>query len=240
MDGLLCRITAYIHPQRQTPFAAISIFGIIAMLIATFFDLGSVLTFASTTTLLEYTMVCAGTLTMRYCPPSLSNEDNLADDDEERKLSDIQLTAFWTDKRIFLLIWSYFLLCLFTAYIGLNYNYIVIDMGLDILYIVLMIILCGIVLILFCIVMYLDYSLPWKDWIRGGRERAESITFVPLSPFIPMLLIMINSALIASGGMILLLQVLGLCFAGLVVYLTYGYQHSKLNHKYRKALLELK
>ena len=205
------------------------------MLIATFFDLGSVLSFASTTTLLEYTMVCVGTLSMRYCPPSLSNEES-----EDRKLSDVQLTDFWTDKRIFLLIWSYFLLCLLTAYIGFSYDYVVVESKLDILFIVLMIILCGILLMIFCVVMYLDYTLPWKEWIRGGRERAESITFVPLSPFIPLLLIMINSALIASGGMILLLQVLGLCLVGFAVYVSYGFQHSRLNNKHRNALLEMK
>ena len=254
VDGLLCQFTSYIHPQRQTPFNAILIFGIIAMCIATFFDLGSVLSFAATTTLLEYTITCVGTLVMRYCPPSLISDDkheSIVEDSANRgysddifqrspKVSDIQLTSFWTDRRIFLLIWSYFLLCLFTAYIGFNYEYIYNELELDILYIILITVCGGIILIQFCIIIYLDIKLPWKDWIRGGRERAQSITFVPLSPFIPLILIILNSCLIASGGILLLLQVLGLCLLSLIVYIFYGYKHSKLGNKFRQTLLEMK
>ena len=43
VDGLLCRATAYIHPSRQTPLNAICLFGVVAITIATLFDLRSVL-----------------------------------------------------------------------------------------------------------------------------------------------------------------------------------------------------
>lgn len=242
VDGLLPKLTAYIHPQRQTPFNAILIFGLIAMTISIFFDLATVLSFAATTTLLEYTMTCVGSLVMRYCPPSLSPYDSYNNNDQidKKAITDIQLTSFWTDRKIFLLIWFYFILCLFTAYIGFNYEYFVNDLELDILYIVFMIICGGILLIIFCIIIYLDINLPWKDWIRGGRERAETITFVPFAPVTQLILIALNSSLIASGGIDLLLQVLVLLFLAIIVYFGYGYKHSKFGNKYRETLLEMK
>ena len=137
------------------------------MSISIFFDLATVLSFAATITLLEYTMTCVGTLVMRYCPPSLMPDEagggirQISDDSANRGYSgdvllppqakDIQLTSFWTDRRIFLLIWGYFLLCLFTAYIGFSYEFFMDELGLDVVFIVVMTICGGIILIQFCI-----------------------------------------------------------------------------------------
>ncbi len=72
---------------------------------------------------------------------------------------------------------------------------------------------------------------------RGGKEYHHICATVP---FMQLLLIMINSALIASGGILLLLQVLGLCLVAFVIYVVYGYKHSKMGNKFRGSLLEMK
>ena len=164
-------------------------------------------------------MTCVDALIMRYCPSSNTNTNS---------------------NKIFILIWTYFLLSLFTAYIGFNYKYFINDLKLDILYIVLIVICGGILLIIFSIIIYIDIKLPWKDWIRGGRDRAETITFVPGSPIIQLILIGLNSSLIASGGISLLLQVFILLILSIIVYASYGYKHSKFGNKHRQTLLEMK
>eukprot|EP01083_Nonionella_stella_P152558 489217_1 len=253
VDGLLCKCTAYIHPTRQTPFNATLIYAIIAIVIATFFDLAPVLSFAATIDMLGYTFVAVGTLVMRYCPSTLettynakpsgimeySDSRGYMGDSLSRKRTDIQLTEFWTDKRAFLLIWGYFVLCLFTAYVAFNRDYISGEMELELVWIIVMMICIGVLFMMFCVIVYLDITLPWKDWIRGGRESAKHITFVPLSPVLTLVVILINSCLIASGGLVLLLQVLAICVVAFLVYVCYGYKHSKLGNTFRSTLFDL-
>lgn len=101
------------------------LFGGVALGIATLLDLRSMLSFAATATLLEYTWLALGVLVMRYCPPSLAPDSIDGDDSFAMRVyvrQALQLTRFWTDTRMLALIWSFFAVALLAAYVALAYD----------------------------------------------------------------------------------------------------------------------
>lgn len=70
-DGLLPSVISEIHPQTHTPVKTIIFSGIIIALIAGFFPIGKVAELVNIGTLMAFTLVCAGVITLRYTQPDL-------------------------------------------------------------------------------------------------------------------------------------------------------------------------
>lgn len=70
-DGLLPLKLAYVHPKRQTPIRIIYIGGFVMVLIAGFMPIHHVAELTNIGTLAAFTLVCLGTIWLRYSKPDL-------------------------------------------------------------------------------------------------------------------------------------------------------------------------
>lgn len=71
-------------------------------------------------------------------------------------------------------------------------------------------------------------------------ENVKKIYFIPFSPFLPLLCILVNCCMIASLDLEACLRVLMLYIIGIVVYFMYGYRFSKLNSVPKSLMLDNK
>ncbi|XP_025080887.1 cationic amino acid transporter 4-like [Pomacea canaliculata] len=69
-DGLLFQFLAKVHPKTQTPLYSVAIFGLLSALMALFFEIDTLVEFMSIGTLFAYTIVAASIIILRYLPVS--------------------------------------------------------------------------------------------------------------------------------------------------------------------------
>eukprot|EP01084_Bolivina_argentea_P274148 467213_1 len=173
---------------------------------------------------MSYTGTITGTLIQNYCPKSLDKMNLL-----KTQNGDIILTVFWTDMKVFKFIWLFFCICVFTAFIGVNYEFFE-ENNMFILWIICIVLLGLIVVIQFGVIVYLDKILPWKDWIMLENGKIlNDIMFVPFTPYTQCIIIMFNSYMIAASGIVYFVQWLGVVILVVLMYVLYGYKHSNMN-----------
>jgi basic amino acid/polyamine antiporter, APA family len=71
-DGLLPPVFGKVHPKFRTPYVTTILSGIVAAIVAGFFPIGILGELVSIGTLFAFTIVCAGTLVLRYKRPDLA------------------------------------------------------------------------------------------------------------------------------------------------------------------------
>ena len=220
VDGLCFPMFSYIHPKFRTPFYVILLYTIIGMTAAMFFDITSILSFGSISLLLNYTSVSIGVLIVRYSPPSY--EDN----------SDA-VGYWWNETKMIGLTWGYLLIALIFAYIEVNRDYFKIKgiFGLWITFIVIFVIILVVLTGLFC---YFHYRYPWRRWVdklrtyEDGKSRNNKIYYMPFCPYLPCLLILLNSYMIAGMGLKMMGELIIVLALGVPIYFGYSYKHSQL------------
>ncbi|MGI8510690.1 MAG: amino acid permease [Gemmatimonadaceae bacterium] len=70
-DGLLPAVFGKVHPKFNTPYVTTILTGVVAMIVAGLFDVGTLGELVSIGTLLAFVIVCAGVIVLRYRSPNL-------------------------------------------------------------------------------------------------------------------------------------------------------------------------
>jgi len=225
LDGLLPEILSRINPYTKTPFIVTALFGIIVVIFAMFFDLSTVLVFSSTQNLINYTCIVTSGLIMRYIPPNINDISLNSVFDRDRI----------TIKNIYILIWSYFIISLIGSFIIVNKDIFDNVITIEIVWYVIVVIIGVIVLLQAICIAYLHYKLPWKSWI--DKDVLQKMLIIPGAPYPSLIIIPINTYIIANTGLLNLAIVLGIFIIGFIIYILYGYHHSSIFAKYKMMLL---
>ena len=225
LDGLLPEILSRINPYTKTPFIVTALFGIIVVIFAMFFDLSTILVFSSTQNLINYTCIVTSGLIMRYIPSNINDISLNSVFDRDRI----------TIKNIYILIWSYFIVSLIGSFIIVNKDMFDDVIAIEIVWYVIVVIVGIIVLLQAISIGYLHYKLPWKNWI--DKDVLQKMLIIPCAPYPSLIIIPINTYIIANTGLLNLVIVLGIFIIGFIIYILYGYHHSSIFAKYKMMLL---
>eukprot|EP01084_Bolivina_argentea_P148644 259846_1 len=217
-DGLCFPFFSYIHPRFRTPFYSIVLYSIVGMSACLLFDLRSILTFSSVAALLNLSCVSVGLLIVRYSPPNDHGED---------------VIYWWNETRIFGLTWMYLFCCLIFSYVGLNKDYFQ-SHKLFGLWIVLMVIFGLILIGIIVLLGHFHCNYPWIIWVEKFKTYkrndgiAHKVYFMPGCPYLPCMLILLNSYMIAGIGLKKIGYLIMFLLFGLPVYFCYSYKNSTL------------
>eukprot|EP01084_Bolivina_argentea_P032287 59725_1 len=236
-DGFIFECFAYLSPKTQIPSIGTFVFMIIGCILAGFVNLTNILSFGIGMICIWYSAIQCGLLVLRYCPPELYTYINTVQPIDPRDIDtipypkiineELYITKKWNEGRIFKVIWGYFLLCIIVSNLMVNEKYFLSNESMHIIWWV-SISICT-VLLLMCIVCitYFNYKFDWRGWI-DILNTDQDISLMPLVPGYSFFIIFTNCYMIATYGLLLLLECLALFLIGLAFYFCYGYKQSVL------------
>ena len=250
-DGFLCKCFSYLSPKTQIPSIGTFIFMIIGILCAGFIDLTNILAFGIVSMSIWYCTTTSGIIILRYCPPELhgyieakKRKDKFDEQPENPALinSDISssgsyeyptiidgelyITETWTESRIFRVVWNYFVSSMIISYLLVNRHYFIDIHALLIIWWVLVTILAISILCSVCCIIYFHFKFDWKSWI--DQLNSEKPVLMPFVPFFPLLVVFSLSYMIATFGLILMIEAMAVFLIGFIYYFCYGYRKSVL------------
>lgn len=218
VDGLCFPVFSYIHPKFRTPFYTILLYAIVGSLASLLIDLKSILTFSACGGLLNITSVSVGLLIIRYAPPN----DEIAGDGDG---------YWWNETKVMGLAWGYFLVCIIFCNIEVNRDYFK-EHGIFGIWLTLIVVFALILIGFVALFCYFHYKYPWKRWVEKLRtyneHKKHKIYYMPGCPYLPSLLILLNSYLMAGIGLQMLGEVMIVWVLGVPIYFAYSYKHSEL------------
>jgi len=222
-DGLLFKFFAKVNSRTRTPLNATLISGFVAGVMAVLFDLKSLVDLMSIGTLAAYTLVAASVLVLRYRPDPTADYSLLEDEQKEPfSLSSLfkPNTVVPTEATSKLVNYCcvVLILAVCASCIALRISSSSISMA-----------IAGI----FCFVMVAATVI-----IRCQPQSCKELSFsVPLVPFVPVLNIIFNIALMIQLDVATWYKMLAWMLIGMGIYCFYGVSHS-LESDENKMLLE--
>ena len=137
------------------------------------------------------------------------------------------VTSFWTFNKVFIVIWSWIIGCLFISFVIVERDEMI-NFSKTIWYGCLCI--AGTLIISSAlIIIYMHYTIPWRSYV--DKKKRKKIVWTPLCPYLPMFAVAINSFIIASYRFYVFIRIFVALAIGFIVYFVYGIKHSKLNMK---------
>ncbi|KAK2705810.1 hypothetical protein QYM36_015980 [Artemia franciscana] len=232
-DGLVFRILGRIHRQTQTPVLATLLLGLFAAILSMIFDLSALIDMMSIGTLLAYSLVAVSVLIIRFTHDAdedgklfnSNNEHDHKDNSECLSADFLGSTTNRSQKKAYILIGSYCLLCLGLALI-LVLGETKLQAG-DV----------GIAVGTAIIAALLAINLAWLAW--QPRSKRTVYFMVPLVPLIPCLSILINIYLMMRLSTATWIRFGVWMLVGSFMYLGYGINESSEKEKaYRKRKIQ--
>eukprot|EP01084_Bolivina_argentea_P272885 464724_1 len=242
-DGFIPSCFANINKKSFVPINGSIYFMIIGGFVATFFDLGTILSFTIVMETWRWNSQLIGVLIMRYAPPSLyniiKNEWNEYDIASkvgnyiypkavfEHGIETVYITPFWTESRVFSFFWSLYFFALIFGYVMNSQNWFY-HQNLEWLWICLIVFVVFVLFIQTVLTSYFHFSFDWKNWMTSKQKR--DIMFMPFGPWSTIATLILNGYIMATYDFIFILPSFIIIISGTGFYFCYGYKHCRLNY----------